>query len=379
MSTAPTAAPSYFSKASLLAWLIIPINLGVYWAALNAKLDGTLLFVFSVLALAQLIAGIVAFVQGIRLVGRANREKHSSGPAVTRIVAGLLASLGAIAGWVGGVLLVAIGSTGGGWGRPLRVKGKQLHPELKEGADWTAGDRPSRDGLDSATCAALEGLWLHDAQKEHASVPAFSRISWLLAAVGAPAELMAWSHRAALEEIDHAQRCFALAAGYGGRTFTVEPMPDLLLGGFSDVKDPVVTLALESLKDGCLLEDFNADIAAKCATVCEEPVTRAVLLQIAREERSHADFSWAVIDWALATHGARVAPALENALGSLEQVARPTTANAEKQKLVDLADLAALRRHGRLEDAEWGACWEQRVIATRSRMLAVLKPQRLAA
>ena len=27
------------------------------------------------------------------------------------------------------------------------------------------------------------------------------------------------------------ERCFALAAGYGGRTHTVEPMPDLLLGG----------------------------------------------------------------------------------------------------------------------------------------------------
>ena len=37
--------------------------------------------------------------------------------------------------------------------------------------------------------AALEALWLHDAQKEHASVPAFSRISWMLAAVGAPADV----------------------------------------------------------------------------------------------------------------------------------------------------------------------------------------------
>jgi hypothetical protein len=369
-----TAAPSYFSAALLLALSIIPINVGVYWATLNSRLESGLLLVFTVLCLVQLVAGVVAFVQGIRLVGRSNREGHSSGPAVLRIVLGIFTALAAVGGWVGGALLVVVGSGGGGWGRPLRVKGRQLHPELKEGADWTAGERPSRAGLDAATCAALEGLWLHDAQKEHASVPAFSRISWLLAAVGAPADLMAWSHKAALEEVDHAQRCFALAAGYGGRTFTVEPMTDLLLGGLADVKDPVVTLALESLKDGCLLEDFNADIAAKCATVCEEPVTRSVLLQIAREERSHADFSWALIDWALAHHRVRVAPALEQALTELEQISRPTTANAEKQKRVDRADPKALRRHGRIEDAEWAECWAQRVSATRARMLDVLNP-----
>ncbi|NDF11661.1 MAG: hypothetical protein EB060_02455 [Proteobacteria bacterium] len=31
---------------------------------------------------------------------------------------------------------------GGGWGRPLRVKGQQVHPELREGSDWTQGPKP---------------------------------------------------------------------------------------------------------------------------------------------------------------------------------------------------------------------------------------------
>jgi len=34
-------------------------------------------------------------------------------------------------------------------------------------------------------------------------------------------------------------------------------------------------LAEESLEDGCLLEDFNADVAAACAEVCRDPATRA--------------------------------------------------------------------------------------------------------
>jgi hypothetical protein len=129
---------------------------------------------------------------------------------------GILSSITApIIGLFSFFLLVMAG-LGGGWGRPLRIRGRQLHPELREGADWTSGDRPDASDLDAATRKALAALWLHDAQKEHASVPAFSRIAWMLAAVGAPAELMAWSHKAALEEIEHAQKCFALAAGYDG-------------------------------------------------------------------------------------------------------------------------------------------------------------------
>src|SRR5690606_4020321 len=113
-------------------------------------------------------------------------------------------------------------------GRPLRVRGRLVSARLRGGADWTRGPRPSAEGLDAATRAALEALWLHDARAEHASVPAFARLSWLLAAAGAPAELLARAHRAALEEIEHAERCFALAAGYGGRAHTVEPMPELV-------------------------------------------------------------------------------------------------------------------------------------------------------
>jgi hypothetical protein len=256
---------------------------------------------------------------------------------------------------------------GGAWGRPLRVRGRQLHPALRVGSDWTRGERPRVDGLDAPTCAALEALWLHDAQKEHASVPAFARISWLLAAVGAPAELMERAHVAGLEEIDHARRCFALAAGYGGRTHTVEPMPDLLLGALDVRGDPRVLLAVESLTDGCLLEDFNADVAAACAAVCEDPAARDVLQRIAREERSHAELSWDLLAWALAAGGAPVRAAVHEALGRLEGIARPTAVSGDKAALLAAADPARLRAHGRLPDPEWARLWAARLVATRER------------
>ena len=159
--------------------------------------------------------------------------------------------------------------------------------------------------------------------------------------VGAPPDLVERAHRCAMQEIDHARRCFALAAGYGARSHDVEPMPDLLLGGL-DVDDPLVTLAVESLEDGCLLEDFNADVAARCARGCEDAATRDVLERIVREEREHAEFSWDLLAWLWARYPDVLEAPLRGALRSLPQVARPTAASRRIRALV------AARRPGRV-------------------------------
>lgn len=325
-----------------------------------------LFVISSVLAIVLLILGISAGIA--KLVFRKNGGQSTDWAGVW----GLVWVLAAPFLWVLSVLAlfqgVSAGAFGGGaWGRPLRIRGRQLHPNLRHGSDWTEGERPDPTGLDEHTRAALEALWLHDAQKEHASVPAFTRVSWLLAAVGAPADLLLWCHRAAMEEIDHTQRCFALAAGYAGRSFTVEAMPDLLLGGLDSKADPLVTLAVESLSDGCQLEDFNADVAARCAAVCTEPATRSVLDRIAREERTHAEFSWAVLAWTLKRDRERVLPHLHRALAALDRYPRPTAVSPDKAALMAKADVAALRRHGRLADAEWAEAWTERLAATRAR------------
>lgn len=333
-----------------IALSLLALNVFLFFAmiTIRGEVGGWLAGALLLGIIAQALVGFVfVFQEGERTAG-----------AIALVTVPFLAFFGLLA------------QSGGGWGRPLRVRGRQLHPELRQGADWTQGLRPEAGGLDASTRAALEALWLHDAQKEHASVPAFARISWMLAAVGAPAELLEWSQRAALEEIDHARRCFALAAGYGGRSHTVEAMPDLLLAGLDVEGDPLQVLARESLQDGCQLEDFNADIAAACAAVCEEPVTRAVLEQIAREERSHAEFSWAVLAWTLERSPAAVRAAIADAERGLAALARPTAVSSKLRFVVARADADAMRRHGRLPDERWGEIWEERLVQTRLRLQA---------
>ena len=93
-----------------------------------------------------------------------------------------------------------------------------------------------------------------------------------------------------------------------------------------------------------------------------------MLEQIAREERSHAEFSWAVAELAArAQRATRCEPALEQALARLDRYRRPTAVSWHKQPLVARADPAQLRRHGRLPDERWGELWRERLTATRSR------------
>src|SRR5690606_2394563 len=143
--------------------------------------------------------------------------------------------------------------------------------------------------------------------------------------------------------------------------------------------DPRVVMAVESLKDGCLLEDFNADVAAACVEVCEDPAAKDVLSRIAREERSHAELSWQMLEWLLARGGDRVRSALEEALSELSRVARPTAVSAEKAPLVQRADPAQMRAHGRLPDEAWAALWRERVAATERRCRALLSGEARAA
>jgi hypothetical protein len=168
-----------------------------------------------------------------------------------------------------------------------------------------------------------------------------------------------------------------LAAGYGGRSHTVEPMPDLLLAGFQLRGSVLEVMAEESLKDGCLLEDFNADVASACASVCRDAATGGVLARIAREEREHAEFSWELLEWALSHGGAPVASAVNRALLGLDRIPRPTATSRITAPLVARADAVLLEAHGRIADRQWAELWTLRLAATieRARRLGSLEQE----
>jgi hypothetical protein len=98
-------------------------------------------------------------------------------------------------------------------------------PMLAEEGGWTRGTQPCVDGLTAEERDVLAAAWTEAALFEHASVASFSRVSLELLAAGAPSELVELAHRAALDEVHHAQLCFTLASAYAGEDTAPGPFP----------------------------------------------------------------------------------------------------------------------------------------------------------
>lgn len=332
--------------------------------------------------LGQLVLGFTGFGTGqkaardadalnlpVRLAEQAPLRNWSA----IALIVGLLGIVGAVLGVALIMLLAsALGAMGGAWGRPLRIGGEPARAELGGGTRWAEGPRPRVDDLDETTRAALARMWLHDAIKEHGSVPAFAQLSWELAALGAPASLLARCQTSALQEIDHAQRCFAAVETYLDAPVRVGPI-DAATSGLSRRGSALrcaTKVALETLEDGCLIEDLNADFAERAHALAKDPAMSSLTAIIAREEREHAALAWDILRFCIA-FDPRVANAVRRRLERLPgHIVIPY--DIATAKLITKADEAALAAHGRVPFSEWTALYERRRTATIERARALL-------
>jgi hypothetical protein len=188
--------------------------------------------------------------------------------------------------------------TGACCGRPLLV---DAQPRMATGAartDWTDTTQPAPDAaLDAHTRRALAEFWQAEALAEHASVASFARFTLSLLAVGAPAELVADAQRAGLDEVDHARRCFALAARFGGKP--VGPGPLSLEGAGLDTT--LREAAVSAVWEGCVGETVAALTVAAQRDACRDEAARASLAVIAEDEARHAALAWRFVRWCVAT------------------------------------------------------------------------------
>jgi len=186
---------------------------------------------------------------------------------------------------------------------------------------WRALKLRSEALPESARRAIVEH-WTRSAQMEHASVATFSYFSLQLLAVGAPPSLIEDAHRAALDEIKHAELCFSLATTYAGHAIGPRPLAidERALTG-CDLQSVVVG----SVENGCVSETIAALEAEAAAALAHDDAVRAVQLRICDDESRHAELAWRFVRWAAKIGGAPVRAALhaafERSLERLEGVA----------------------------------------------------------
>jgi hypothetical protein len=259
------------------------------------------------------------------------------------------------------------------FGRALRIRNRKQLPAASKGSGWSGEAVALQMPLSDTERAALGELWLEMARAEHASVPAFSQLGLQLSALGAPAPLLIATHRAALEEIEHARRCFAIASAIRGAPCTAGAIPALAYARPGVIDLP--RLAVESLIDGCLAEGVAAELAERGAALAEEPAVREFLATIARDEAAHAELAWQVVSWAVERGGGRVRRAVTL---SLSRIALTPCPAATSPRALSPALLA---RYGQLEQEALAQVFAARAaeVIARARQLLAATPERQAA
>jgi hypothetical protein len=228
-----------------------------------------------------------------------------------------------------------------GTGRPYLVEGNARVAAVRRGAGshgWSDGEGPSLTALAPTERAALAAAWTRDALMEHASVASFARLSLTLLAVGAPADLVELTHRAALDEVRHARLCFTLASAYAGEDIAPGPFP---IGGAQPVS--LMALAIDAVAEGCIGETLAAVIAAEQLARATDPAVQAALAEIAVDEARHAELAWRTVAWVLRVSGDDVRAAVEQAF------VEALTAARFAAQTMEAAVSPAMEAHGRLD------------------------------
>jgi hypothetical protein len=223
-------------------------------------------------------------------------------------------------------------------GRTFFLDEGVVKAELRPGRGWRQGPRPEVDALPAETRRALGEAWARDGLFEHASVASFSRFSMQLLALGAPADLVRDTHAACVDEVRHAELCFALASAYLGHD--VEPS-GLPMPAAVGIDADLAAVAAESALEGCVGETVAAVQAYVSLLRATDPAVREVLAMTVEDETRHAELAWRFLAWTLDTGGPDVRERVMRAFAGFRP-ARPTPEN------LDGVEVTLFEAHGRM-------------------------------
>jgi hypothetical protein len=126
---------------------------------------------------------------------------------------------------------------------------------------------------------------------EGGSVEAFRRMRDELVAHGAPRRLVQAASRAMRDEMRHVRQTSALARRFGEKPLAPPPPPPRAVR-------PLEELATENAVEGCVRETYSALECLWQGETAADPVVRATMKRVARDEMRHLALAWSVHEWA---------------------------------------------------------------------------------
>jgi hypothetical protein len=253
-------------------------------------------------------------------------------------------------------------------GRPLLDGEDMIVAELREGSSWLCDpdevaapvDRPD-SAIDPDVRERLGQLWVEDALMEHAAIAAFERATLELMAMAAPPSLLGEVQAAATDEVEHAMRCFGLAARFSGIAREPGPLATLEprvrgLAALREDQDPEspevgedwIRLAVDTFVEGCVGETIATLIARRAQRHCKDPATLTFLERVVDDEGRHAGLAWQTIQWIMEACGTHSEAVLE-ALGRQAQAMAAEAERACEQLPAADPNVDGLARYGRCD------------------------------
>lgn len=184
-------------------------------------------------------------------------------------------------------------------GRPLVIEGQTNAARATQRTDWNHSLELDLATLEPGLRGLAQKHYMEMAAMEHASVASFARFSLQLMALGAPADLLAEAHRAALDEIEHARVAYGLATFMG----TTDVGPDKLPAALASIPTSIAEFVEALVEEGCVGETLGAAEVREAAEAAAFAPLADVLHKIAADEERHATLAWRSLQWAMCTYG----------------------------------------------------------------------------
>lgn len=149
--------------------------------------------------------------------------------------------------------------------------------------------------ISEADRATARLVWTDSAFREYASAASFAALSTALLEAGGPIDLVAMCSDFVVDEMTHVELAARLASELGGAAPYHVAMENVspVASGESPI-ERAAELALLT----CIGEVLSVPSIAGALRATDQPLVRAVLARIVRDERPHARLGWLVLDWA---------------------------------------------------------------------------------
>ena len=179
------------------------------------------------------------------------------------------------------------------WGGVTERRYRSARPEI-EAMPWGTLDL---SGLTADEVLAARRDWSVAAFQEHRTGAQCAATLRALLECKAPLDLVAGFSRFPLDEVVHVELAARMAMELGGATEVVHTVDDMVLDPSPHVS-PLLRAAELVVRTFCVGESLSIPILHAVWQSTTQPLPRAVLGRIVRDEAAHGVVGWTFLDWA---------------------------------------------------------------------------------